>query len=54
MLTKGNVTIGLETRFGPNWSGVRCGAKTEAGGECQRPRNMLQLSFQFLLNLMLA
>ena len=37
MLTKDNVTIGLETRFGPNWSGVRCGAKTKAGGACQRP-----------------
>ena len=37
MIAKGNVTIGLETRFGPNWSGVRCGAKTKAGGACQRP-----------------
>jgi len=37
MITKGNVTIGLETRFGPNWPGVRCGAKTRSGGECQRP-----------------
>jgi hypothetical protein len=37
MLTKGNVTIGLETRFGPDWPGVRCGARTKAGGECQRP-----------------
>lgn len=37
MLTKGNVSIGLETRFGPNWPGVRCGARTKTGGECQRP-----------------
>lgn len=37
MLTKGNVKIGIETRFGPNWPGVRCGAQTRAGGECQRP-----------------
>ena len=37
MLTKGSVTIGLDTRFGPNWPGVRCGARTKAGGECQRP-----------------
>ena len=37
MLTKGNVTVGLETRFGPNWPGVRCGAKTRSGGKCQRP-----------------
>lgn len=37
MLTKGEVTIGLETRFGPNWPGLRCGAKTRSGGKCQRP-----------------
>ena len=37
MLTKGNVTIGLETRFGPDWPGVRCGARTKVGGKCQRP-----------------
>ena len=37
MLTKGNVTIGLETRFGPDWPGVRCGARTKSGGKCQRP-----------------
>ena len=37
MLTKGSVTIGLGTRFGPNWPGVRCGARTKAGGECKRP-----------------
>ena len=37
MLTKGSVEIGLETRFGPNWLGVRCGARTKAGGTCQRP-----------------
>ena len=37
MLTKGSVTIGLGTRFGPNWPGVRCGARTKAGGSCQRP-----------------
>ena len=37
MIAKGNVTIGLETRFGPNWPGVRCGAKTRSGGSCQRP-----------------
>ena len=35
-LAKGNVTIGVETRFGPNWPGVRCLAKTRRGTECQR------------------
>ena len=37
MIAKGNVTIGLETRFGPDWPGVRCGARTKAGDKCQRP-----------------
>lgn len=37
MLTKGNVEIGLKTRFGPYWPWVRCGARTKAGGACQRP-----------------
>ena len=37
MLTKGSVEIGIETRFGPKWPGVRCGARTKAGGACQRP-----------------
>ena len=34
-LTKGNVTIGVHTRFGPNWQGVRCLAKTRRGTKCQ-------------------
>ena len=37
MIAKCNVTIGLETRFGSKWPGVRCGARTKAGGSCQRP-----------------
>ena len=37
MIAKDNVTIGLVTRFGPNWPGVRCGAKTRSGGKSQRP-----------------
>ena len=39
MLTKGNVTIGIEWRFGPDWPGRRCGAKTRLGTACQRPAN---------------
>ena len=35
-LTKGNVKIGLNTRFGPKWQGQRCLAKTRRGTECQR------------------
>jgi hypothetical protein len=34
--TKGN-EIGASTRFGPDWSGQRCGARTKAGSPCQRP-----------------
>ena len=39
MLTKDNVTIGIEWRFGADWPGQRCGAKTRKGTECQRPAN---------------
>ncbi len=34
--TKGNL-VGFETRFGPEWAGQRCGARTKAGAPCQRP-----------------
>jgi hypothetical protein len=33
----GQPTLGLETRFGPNWPGLRCLAKTRRGTECQKP-----------------
>ena len=40
-------TLGLETRFGPDWPGRRCLAKTRRGTECQKPaikgRNRCQL-----------
>ena len=39
MVTKGKVEIGLEWRFGPDWPGQRCGAKTRRGTGCQRPAN---------------
>ena len=39
MLIKNNVTTGLEWRFGSNWPGERCGAKTRRGTPCQRPAN---------------
>ena len=35
-LTKDNVTIGVHTRFEPNWPGIRCLAKTRRGTNCQR------------------
>ena len=34
-LAKGKVTIGVHTRFGPNWPGIRCLAKTRRDTECQ-------------------
>ena len=39
MIAKDNVTIGIEWRFGPDWPGQRCGAKTRRGTACQRPAN---------------
>ena len=39
MIAKGNVLIGVETRFGADWLGQRCGAKTRRGTACQRPAN---------------
>ena len=38
-LVKGNVRIGVHTRFGPNWPGKRCLAKTRRGTACQRAAN---------------
>ena len=35
-LVKGFVRIGIHTRFGPNWPGQRCLAKTRRGTKCQR------------------
>ena len=49
MIAKGSVEIGIETRFGPNWPGERCGARTKTGGACQRPaalRTLSSLHFQ--------
>ena len=39
MLIKDNVTIGVEWRFGPDWPGQRCGARTRQGTACLRPAN---------------
>ena len=36
-LVKGNVRIGVHTRFGPNWPGKRCLAKTRRGTACLKP-----------------
>ena len=43
----GQWTLGLGTRFGDDWPGQRCLAKTRQGGNCQKPalkgRNRCQL-----------
>ena len=39
MLIKDNVIISIEWRFGPDWPGQRCGAKTRQGSACLRPGN---------------
>ena len=39
MIAKGSVLIGLNTRFGANWPGQRCGAKTRQGSPCKRLAN---------------
>ena len=36
-LTKFTSNIGQRTRFGPEWPGKRCLAKTRSGTLCQRP-----------------
>ena len=41
MIAKGNVKIGIEWRFGADWPGQRCGAKTRKGTACQRPANKM-------------
>lgn len=33
---KGN-TVGSATRFGSDWEGKRCGARTKGGDPCRRP-----------------
>lgn len=36
-MTKNNKDLGKNWRFGPSWPGMRCGARTRSGGQCQRP-----------------
>ena len=37
-LVKSHARIGVHTRFGPNWTGKRCLAKTCRSTACQRVR----------------
>ena len=36
-MTNSNLEKGIPWRFGPNWPGQRCGAKTRKGKPCQAP-----------------
>ena len=36
-VTKSISELSKATRFGANWPGIRCGATTRRGTECQRP-----------------
>ena len=36
-MIKNNLEKGIPWRFGPDWPGQRCGAKTRKGTPCQRP-----------------
>ena len=40
-VTKNIAERGKATRFGANWPGKRCGAKTRRGTECQRPAHKI-------------
>ena len=39
-ITKRNLLKGIPWRFGPNWSGKRCEAKTRKCTPCQRPAKL--------------
>jgi hypothetical protein len=39
-MTNINLEKGVPWRFGPNWPGQRCGAKTGKGTPCQRPAKL--------------
>ncbi len=39
-ITKSNLLKGKPWRFGPNWPGLRCEAKTRNGTPCQRPAKL--------------
>ena len=38
--TKRNLLKGIPWRFGPNWPGKKCEAKTRKGTLCQRPAKL--------------
>ena len=39
-MTKNNLLKGITWRFGPDWPGQRCEARTRRGTPCQRPARL--------------
>ena len=39
-MIQNNLIKGIPWRFGPNWPGQRCEAKTRKGTPCQRPAKL--------------
>ena len=39
-MTNSNLEKGIPWRFGPDWPGLRCRAKTRRGTPCQRPAKL--------------
>ena len=46
--TKRNLLKGIPWRFGPNWPGKRCEAKTIKGTPCQHSWQNLKVNIVFL------
>ena len=40
-ITKNIAELGKNTRFGPHWTGLRCGARTRSGEKCKRPAHKI-------------
>ena len=40
-MTNSNLIKGIPWRFGPDWKGKRCNAKTRKGTLCQRPAKLI-------------
>jgi ABC-type xylose transport system permease subunit len=53
-VTKVRFEVGNKWRFGPDWPGHRCGAKTRKGTPCQRPAKLPVGRCRLVLHLALA
>jgi hypothetical protein len=50
-LVKGNLRIGVHTRFGPNWPGKRCLAKTRRAQPVRGPHTSTMGAVRCTVNL---